>query len=152
MANRCISHSVIKSKIKYHEIGGFLLRARGLLHLTRKLKLFEPSYLMQFSGSPSQSVLQRNRSHESHPIGGVRARPFSKLVIPVGIRNRATTNDTITVWKMQMICRGLLLLFVLLLLLLLLGCPDVLRDRVPPLAWPSVIVSMSVEEKNRIER
>lgn len=99
---------------------------------------------MQFSGSPSQSVLQRNRSHESHPIGGVRARPFSKLVIPVGIRNRATTNDTITVWKMQMICRGLLLLFVLLLLLLLLGCPDVLRDRVPPLAWPSVIVSMSV--------
>lgn len=95
---------------------------------------------MQFSGSPSQSVLQRNRSHESHPIGGVRASPLSKLVIPVGIRKMASTNDTITVWKMQIICRGLLLL-------LLLNClpPVVIRDRaVPPLACPSVIVGISV--------
>uniref|UniRef100_A0A182QPP3 Uncharacterized protein n=1 Tax=Anopheles farauti TaxID=69004 RepID=A0A182QPP3_9DIPT len=34
---------------------------------------------MEFSGSPSQSVLQRKRSQESHPIGGVRASPFSRL-------------------------------------------------------------------------
>lgn len=96
---------------------------------------------MQFSGSPSQSVLQRNRSHESHPIGGVRARPLSKLEIPVGIRNMASTNDTITVWKMQMICRELMLLLLLLLLLVVLDCPrDAMRDRVPPLACPSVIV------------
>lgn len=33
---------------------------------------------MQLSGSPSQSVLQRNRSQDSHPIGGVRANPLSK--------------------------------------------------------------------------
>lgn len=33
---------------------------------------------MQFSGSPTQSVLHRNRSHDNHPIGGVRATPFSR--------------------------------------------------------------------------
>lgn len=38
-------------------------------------------YLIQFSESPSQSVLQRKRSHDSQPIGGVRARPFSKQFI-----------------------------------------------------------------------
>lgn len=36
------------------------------------------TYLIQFSGSPSQSVLHRKRSHDSHPIGGVRAKPFSR--------------------------------------------------------------------------
>lgn len=30
------------------------------------------------SGSPSQSVLHRKRSHDSHPIGGVLASPLSK--------------------------------------------------------------------------
>lgn len=39
------------------------------------------NYLIQFSGSPSQSVLHRNRSQLSHPIGGVRARPFSKQFV-----------------------------------------------------------------------
>ena len=33
---------------------------------------------MQNSGSLSQSVLHRNRSHESQPIGGVRLRPLSR--------------------------------------------------------------------------
>lgn len=32
---------------------------------------------MQLSGSLSQSVLHRNRSHDNQPIGGVRANPFS---------------------------------------------------------------------------
>lgn len=31
---------------------------------------------MQLSGSLSQSVLHRNLSHESQPIGGVKARPL----------------------------------------------------------------------------
>lgn len=38
-------------------------------------------YLIQLSGSPSQSVLHRKRSHDSHPIGGVRAKPFSKQFV-----------------------------------------------------------------------
>lgn len=36
------------------------------------------NYLIQLSGSPSQSVLHRKRSHDSHPIGGVFANPLSK--------------------------------------------------------------------------
>lgn len=68
------------------------------------------TYLMQFSGSPSQSVLQRNRSQESQPIGGVRARPLSRLQISAGRRNTVRTNDTITAWKMQIVCRGAILL------------------------------------------
>lgn len=36
------------------------------------------TYLMQLSGSPSQSVLHLNRSQLSHPIGGVLASPLSK--------------------------------------------------------------------------
>lgn len=39
------------------------------------------SHLIQFSGSPSQSVLHRNRSQDSQPIGGVRANPFSNPFI-----------------------------------------------------------------------
>lgn len=34
IANRCISHFAIKFKIKYHEIGAFLLHEHWLLHLT----------------------------------------------------------------------------------------------------------------------
>lgn len=55
----------------------------------------EAHYLIQFSGSPSQSVLHRNRSHESQPIGGVLANPFSKLTavgIFVIIKNPAMKN------------------------------------------------------------
>lgn len=36
------------------------------------------NYLIQLSGSPSQSVLHRKRSHDSHPMGGVFANPLSK--------------------------------------------------------------------------
>lgn len=43
--------------------------------------LFVSIYLIQLSGSPSQSVLHRKRSHDSHPIGGVRAKPFSKQFV-----------------------------------------------------------------------
>lgn len=39
---------------------------------------FTQIYLIQFSGSPSQSVLHRKRSHDNQPIGGVLAKPFSK--------------------------------------------------------------------------
>jgi len=35
-------------------------------------------YLMQLSGSFTQSVLHRNLSHESQPIGGVLASPLSR--------------------------------------------------------------------------
>ena len=35
------------------------------------------THLMQLSGSFLQSMLQRNLSHASHPIGGVLARPLS---------------------------------------------------------------------------
>ena len=35
-------------------------------------------YLIQFSGSFLQSVLQRNRSHVIQPIGGVFAKPLSR--------------------------------------------------------------------------
>ena len=42
------------------------------------LNRFSP---MQNSGSLSQSVLHRNRSHESQPIGGVRLRPLSSPVM-----------------------------------------------------------------------
>lgn len=48
-------------------------------------------YLIQLSGSPSQSVLHRNRSHDSHPIGGVRAKPFSKQFV-LGIITLTNTN------------------------------------------------------------
>lgn len=48
-------------------------------------KTQKTTYLMQLSGSPSQSVLQRNRSHESHPIGGVLARPFSRACILLSV-------------------------------------------------------------------
>lgn len=34
--------------------------------------------LMQFLGSSSQSMSQRNRSHANQPIGGVLIRPLSK--------------------------------------------------------------------------
>lgn len=36
------------------------------------------TYLIQLSGSFLQSVLHLKRSHASQPIGGVRAKPFSK--------------------------------------------------------------------------
>lgn len=35
---------------------------------------------MQLSGSFRQSVLQRKRSHDSQPIGGVRAKPLRRAV------------------------------------------------------------------------
>lgn len=49
-------------------------------------------YLMQLSGSPSQSVLHRKRSHDSHPIGGVFANPLSKHCTG----NKATIANTTT--------------------------------------------------------
>jgi hypothetical protein len=36
------------------------------------------THLMQFSGSFSQSVLHRKRCHDSQPMGGVLASPFSR--------------------------------------------------------------------------
>lgn len=54
-------------------------------------------YLMQFSGSPSQSVLHRNRSHDSQPMGGVRASPFSRAEATCKARHIASTSvDTFT--------------------------------------------------------
>lgn len=47
-------------------------------------------YLIQFSGSPSQSVLQRKRSQDSQPIGGVLANPFSKHFVVFGIKTMIT--------------------------------------------------------------
>lgn len=49
--------------------------------LVQFVKDKQETYLMQFSGSPSQSVLHLNRSHDSHPIGGVLASPFSNASI-----------------------------------------------------------------------
>jgi hypothetical protein len=37
--------------------------------------------VLMLSGSLTQSVLQRNLSHASQPIGGVRASPFSSEVV-----------------------------------------------------------------------
>lgn len=51
-----------------------------LLLLNHSVMRQQTTYLMQFSGSPSQSVLHLNRSQDNHPIGGVRAKPFSKAV------------------------------------------------------------------------
>lgn len=52
-------------------------------------------YLIQLSGSPSQSVLHRNRSHDSQPIGGVRAKPFSKQFVfgIITLTNITNTNN-----------------------------------------------------------
>ena len=47
------------------------------LHLHKQKDTFITTYLMQLSGSLSQSVLHRNRSHDNQPIGGVRAKPLS---------------------------------------------------------------------------
>lgn len=57
-------------------------------HFTNKItiKKGKKTYLMQLSGSPSQSVLQRNRSHDNQPIGGVLARPFSRASILLNIK------------------------------------------------------------------
>ena len=38
-------------------------------------------YLTQLSGSFWQSILQRKRCHANHPMGGVRASPFSSATI-----------------------------------------------------------------------
>lgn len=54
---------------------------------------------MQLSGSLSQSVLHRNLSHDSQPIGGVFARPLSKL----------STRDTKNILESAMITATLLL-------------------------------------------
>lgn len=48
--------------------------------------------LMQFSGSMSQRVLQPNRIHDNHPIGGVRATPL--LSDSVGLVFSWTTTKT----------------------------------------------------------
>lgn len=48
---------------------------------------------MQFSGSPTQSVLHRKRSQDSQPIGGVRAKPFSK---PFAVRATQRHSSTAT--------------------------------------------------------
>ena len=36
---------------------------------------------MQLSGSSAQLMLHVNRSHDNHPIGGVRATPLSRVYI-----------------------------------------------------------------------
>lgn len=54
---------------------------------------------MQLSGSPSQSVLQRNRSHDNHPIGGVRAKPLSKHWLFCTLRTNTTSNDVANIFN-----------------------------------------------------
>lgn len=39
------------------------------------------TYLMQFLGSCSQSISQRNRSHASQPMGGVLISPLSRAKV-----------------------------------------------------------------------
>lgn len=56
----------------------------------------QTTYLMQFSGSPSQSVLHLNRSQDNHPIGGVRAKPFSKAVTFGTVTVSTTSNPNAT--------------------------------------------------------
>lgn len=53
---------------------------------------------MQLSGSFLQSVLHRNLSHESQPMGGVRARPFSSEAAKFAIR-RTVQQDTKTAFN-----------------------------------------------------
>ena len=60
-----------------------VIKKHGLVHIF-------PNYLIQLSGSPSQSVLHRKRSHDSHPIGGVFASPLSKH--STGIKAKITNN------------------------------------------------------------
>lgn len=48
---------------------------------------------MQFSGSPSQSVLHLNLSHDNHPIGGVRAKPFSNAFVDAVNVRKTNPND-----------------------------------------------------------
>ena len=57
------------------------------------------SYLIQLSGSPSQSVLHLKRSHDSHPIGGVFANPLSKH--STGSKAKITNNATEKLKTMQ---------------------------------------------------
>ena len=45
---------------------------------------------MQFSGSLSQFVLQRNLSQVNQPMGGVKASPLSRPFIPVTAHHNAT--------------------------------------------------------------
>ena len=49
------------------------------LHYIHTIIFFQ-TYLMQFSGSFSQSVLHLNLSHDIQPMGGVLANPLFKVV------------------------------------------------------------------------
>ena len=60
--------------------------------------------LIQFSGSFSQSMLQRNLSQASHPIGGVNDKPFSSEYILL-IRKMKTNSAIfpfILIFKLQL--------------------------------------------------
>ena len=50
---------------------------------------------MQFAWSFTQSRLQRKRSHVSHPMGGVRARPLSNPAIGTDSANNAETTTQV---------------------------------------------------------
>lgn len=54
-------------------------------------------YLMQFLGSFSQSILQRKRSQDIHPMGGVLIKPLSKAeVAEVNASRKITVNSFIS--------------------------------------------------------
>lgn len=49
------------------------------------------TYLIQLCGSLTQSVLHLNLSQANHPMGGVRANPFSRACTPP-LHTKATVN------------------------------------------------------------
>ena len=55
----------------------------------------DQKYLMQFLGSVSQSVLQANLVHDSHPMGGFKAKPLSRAKEFATKQTRKIANDFI---------------------------------------------------------